>query len=381
MKLPTLYKKTSNGKIEQWTIWNSGAQLVTEHGLRGGKLITSTEVCIGKNLGKKNETSPEEQAQLQALSEWKVKLSRKGYCESLVDAEAGKNSGEGGIRPMLAKKFHEHAHKLVYPLYSQPKLDGIRCIAVVEADGVSLWSREQKRFHAVPRIEQYLTELNLPVGTILDGELYNHDLHDDFEKISSCVRKQEPATNEEQLLMQYHIYDLPSQDGNFGIRWMKLQLLLPENHPVIKVVETRWINSEEELNTYFEECRSKNYEGCMARAVELQDKKGKKKGVDEYEEGKRTDALLKLKEFVEDEFDIVGVREGVGTMAGKAIFNCASFNGEVFGAKMKGSLDGLRKYLLDESTWKGKKLTVQYQGLTKEGIPRFPVGKTVRDYE
>lgn len=392
MTLPTLFKKTSNGKIEQWTIsveadsTLSGVYyIITEHGLVGGKTQRHSEtVKEGKNLGKKNETTPEQQAHAQAKSEWTVKLSRKGYCKSIEDAEAGKNEGAGGIRPMLAKKFTEHGHKLAYPIYAQPKLDGIRCIAMVEAGGeVSLWSREQKEFLSVPRIAQTIADLGLPSGTILDGELYNHDLHDDFEKISSCVRKQYPASDEEQSLMQYHVYDMPSQDGHFGIRYVKLVMTVPLEHQCIKLVDTKLLNSEEELLAFFEECRRRKFEGCMARAIELQDKKGKRKAAaEQYEEGKRSDSLLKVKEFDEDEFPIVGVREGVGTMEGLAIFDCEAANGNIFGAKLEGELASLRKYLHDESLWKGKKLTVQYQGLTNDKeVPRFPVGKAVRDYE
>ena len=89
-----------------------------------------------------------------------------------------------------------------------------------------------------------------------------------------------------------------------------------------------------------------------------------------------------MKEFDEDEFPIVGVKEGVGKMAGLAVFECIAKSGNHFDVKLEGSLEGLRKYITDESTWKGKKLTVQYQGITnKNRVPRFPVGKVVRDYE
>lgn len=101
-----------------------------------------------------------------------------------------------------------------------------------------------------------------------------------------------------------------------------------------------------------------------------------------YEEGKRSYHLQKLKEFEDAEFDIIGVEQGVGKMAGLAIFVCKTDKGSEFRCKMEGSLEGLRKFLVDESLWRGKRLTVKFQGLTsKTGVPRFPVGKSVRDYE
>ena len=117
MQLPTLYKKTSGGAIEQWRIWVEEVEqfidhselvydIVTEYGHVGGKLQQAREtVTEGKNLGKKNATTAQQQALSQAKSEWEVKVSRKGYVEDIEKAEAGENSGAGGIRPMLAKAF------------------------------------------------------------------------------------------------------------------------------------------------------------------------------------------------------------------------------------------------------------------------------------
>lgn len=395
MKLPTLFSQTSKGGIEQWTIrvephdkFLDGDlaphDIVTEHGLIGGKLQEARETVVqGKNVGKKNETTPKDQAMSQAMSEWNTKKTRKGYTEDLEKAKLGGNDGAGGIRPMLAKKWTEHGDKVIFPVYVQPKLDGIRCVALVGADGkVTLWSREQKQFLAMPQLQAYIESLNLPPGTILDGELYNHELRSDFEKIASCTRKPYPASEEEQALIQYHVYDLPSQDGHFGTRWIKLALTLPTDHPVIKVVETKFLKTEEELLEYFEHCRKIGYEGCMIRALEISGKKGKVIYSDVYEQDTRSYFLLKMKEFDEDEFQITGVKEGVGKMAGLAIFECVAKSDNKFDVKMEGALEGLRKYITDDTTWKGKKLTVQYQGITnKNRVPRFPVGKAVRDYE
>lgn len=398
MKLPTLYSQTSHGSIEQWTIYvcltpgpkgqnlanNTSYDIVTEHGLVGGKLQEAVErVSQGKNIGKKNETTPQQQAEKQAIAEWNTKKTRKGYTEDLEKAKAGGNDGDGGIRPMLAKKWTEYGDKVVFPVYVQPKLDGIRCIAIVNANStVTLWSREQKQFLAPTKLAEAIQALNLPSGTILDGELYNHELRSDFEKIASCTRKPYPASDEEQALIQYHVYDLPSQSGHFGVRAAKLLLSIPENHPIIKTVETKFLFSEEELEQRFNDWRKDGYEGLMVRALEILGKKGIKVLDEGYKPDTRSHFLLKMKEFDEDEFPIVDVSEGVGKMAGLAIFECLAKSGNRFNVKMEGSLEGLRKYMNDESTWKGKKLTVQYQGITnKFKLPRFPVGKAVRDYE
>lgn len=398
MKLPTLYKKTSGGKIEQWSIrvemnpdpgcWN----IITEHGLVDGKMQESIEVVSkGKNLGKANETTAKDQAISQAQSEWTVKLTRKGYVEELERARAGENNGAGGIRPMLAQSFSKHGDKIKYKAYVQGKLDGIRCIATVEYTDVTLWSREQKQFQ-VASVSKAIKELGLPVGTILDGEMYNHELRAEFEKIVSGVRKGD-GDNKHAALIQYHVYDLPSHPGTFSERSAALYEILHAGtkmrSPIVRYVETKAVANEEELLFEFDQFRAAGYEGAMARNDAP------------YEEGKRSYGLQKLKEFDDAEFQIVGVYEGVGKMAGLALFVCSmkpghrklsreeaqlyaatKFPDGLFGCKLEGALETLAPFLNDESLWWGKKLTVKFQGLTgRAKVCRFPVGKTIRDYE
>lgn len=395
MKLPTLFKKTSTGAIEQWTIFVERGKdsphysIITEHGQLKGKLITSVEVVTeGKNLGKANETTIKDQAESQAQSEWNTKKTRKGYTEDMLKAMAGNNDGAGGIRPMLAKDYAEHKAKIKFPCAVQPKLDGIRCIAVVgpESPAVTLWSREQKPILACPHIAEAVAALLLPPGTVLDGELYNHDLKDDFEKIVSCVRKPYPAAPEEQAMIQYHIYDIPRLPGEeekmpfsdrtrhlFGLlvegSWGSAKLVDECLHYVETVGGTN-IKDEDDLIRYRKLFQAAGYEGAMARNLDSL-----------YEEGRRSPHLQKLKEFLEDDFPIVGVKEGKGKMAGCGIFTCEVPGGLTFDVKMEGKLEDLRQYVTDHSTWKDKKLTVKYFSMTKRGVPRFPVGKVVRDYE
>lgn len=400
MNLPTLYKRTSNGKIEQWTISvvehreEDGMfpkfHIVTYHGHVGGKLQESIEVIAeGKNLGKANATTPQQQAESQAQSEWNVKLTRKGYVKNLKKAEAGENSGAGGIRPMLAQSFSKHGDKIEFPCYAQPKLDGIRCLAVVgepytiggqgteDMCHVTLWTREQKPITAVPHIAEAIAALGLPAGTVLDGELYNHTFRSDFEKIVSAVRKQGPVDGKTATLIEYHIYDAPRTGSPRGFsersNWLMGALLVKMTDPrcPLRYVETEPLDDQEALLAYFAECRTKGYEGCMARGA-----------ASPYEEGKRSYQLQKLKEFDDGEYKIVGVEEGVGKMAGLAIFVCQTADGTEFRCKMEGKLDDLKKYVDDPTLAVGKLLTVKYQGLTgKAKVPRFPVGKAVRDYE
>ena len=319
----------------------------------------------GKNAGKANETLADEQALKEAKSKW-TKKKKSGYVETLKDAEAGEVDDiiEGGIEPMLAQKYRDHAKKVVWPAHVQPKLDGIRCIAIVKNGKCSLWTRTRKRINSVPHIVAFLESYFAGKTITLDGELYNHDLKSEFERIVSAVRKDKPAPGNE--VIEYHVYDIVSKD-DFQNRALEL-LRLPAGG-IVQYVPTHKMTSEEAMQEYFAICMEEGYEGCMVR------------NSNSLYENKRSYGLQKVKEFDDAEFEIVGVEEGRGKMAGKAIFVCKTKKGDTFNAKMKGALTGLKKYLDAPNKVIGKKLTVRYFGMTNGNVPRFPVGIAVRDYE
>ncbi len=374
---PRLFKKTSTGAIQEWEVYvddsNGNPVIVTKYGQLGGKIQTSTEVITeGKNIGRSNETSPMQQACLQAKSDWEKQL-KKGYVQSVEDAEDGKVDDiiQGGIAPMLAHKFSEQGHKIKYPALAQPKLDGHRCIAEFNGGDVRLWSRTRKPITSVPHINEAVSKCG--VTEYFDGELYNHEYKKDFESLSSVIRT-EKSIDEDQV-MQYHVYDIPHPTMTNKQRNDILQSFKSafDNTPV-HIVETIVVNDEDELMEAFFHFLSEGYEGCIVR------------NMDGKYVNKRSYDLQKVKEFDDAEFKIVGVKVSTkGAMAGKAIFVCdiPALHGKTddptFEAKMKGKLDDLKKYADDPSLAIGRLLTVQYQGYTKYGKPRFPVGLRFRE--
>ncbi len=356
-------------KIGVRALGDGSYAIVTTHGYVNGKKQTAEDVISeGKNIGKANETSVLEQANAEADSKY-LKQKKKGYTEDLGDAEAGKVDGKvikGGVAPMLAQKYAEHAEKIAWPAYVQKKLDGCRCIAVIKNGKATLWSRSRKQFTSMPHIITALEAKFAGKTVTLDGELYHHSFHNNFEGLMKLVRPKLPVEGHE--IVQYHMYDVVKDEHFSGrLNWFE------ENHVFVTplvVVDTYAVRDEDELMERYEAFLAEGYEGIMVRNAH-----GK------YEEGKRSYNLQKLKEFVDDEFPIVGVEEGRGSMAGKAIFVCTAKNGKEFKAKLDGDTDALAKYLTNKRLWQGKKLTVKYQNLTKYGVPRFPVGKAIRDYE
>ena len=370
-----LYSLNSNGSIQRWSISVEDNRIVKEYGQIGGKMQSVTDIVKdGKNIGKSNETSPEEQAIAEATAQWEKKL-KSGYSKTQKDAKAGVVDAKfvtGGIEPMLAHKFRDHANKVIYPCFAQPKLDGIRCIAIIENGVATLWSRTRKPITGVPHIIRAI-EKQFPncvphcvdnYRIVLDGELYNHSYKNRFEEIVSFVKQVTPKAGHE--VVEYHIYDMVN-DFEFHERTDTI-----DNagvvHPLI-AVKTTAIPNADQLMEQFATDRLAGYEGTMVR------------NADSLYEGKRSYNLQKIKEFDDAEFKITGVKSGRGRMVDCAIFTCTNKNGDLFDCKMEGSLDVLKEILKNPRSVIGKMLTVRYQGFTNGNMPRFPIGVCVRDYE
>lgn len=369
---PVLFKKTSTGKQQQWEIFTKDNAIVTQWGQTGGAIQETTDViATGKNVGKKNETTPTQQAQLEAQSQWEKKL-KKGYMQTADAAMAGEVDAliEGGIAVMLAYKFSEQGHKIKYPAYADPKLDGHRMICVMREGKATLWSRTRKRITSLPHIERAVERAALTwygddADLILDGEAYVHSYRDRFEELTSFIRQETPKPGHD--VVEYHVYDTPSCKAAYSIRRASLTKFSAHWRSELQLVETSLVVDEDELMEAFDRFRAQGYEGTMVRnAASLY-------------VGKRSYDLQKLKEFEDREFCIVDVEEGRGKLAGHAIFVCEVGNGEVFRVKLKGETSELKKYFEHPELAIGKQLTVRYQGLTKNDIPRFPVGERIRE--
>jgi DNA ligase 1 len=368
--LPTLYKKTSTGADQMWSIGTDGNVIVTRFGQVGGKIQETHDfVKAGKNIGRSNQTTPSEQAELEARAQWEKKKTAKGYVESLSDARKGKRdaSVKGGVDPMLAHRFDEQGHKIVYPALAQPKFDGHRCIAAVDgAFACTLWSRTRKPITGLPHIVRDVELWAKKTGQrniVLDGELYNHDYRAKFEELTSFIRNEDPKPGHE--VVEYHIYDVAGP-GTFTDRHAILSAFGLVG--AMRKVETVAVTDEDDLMAAFERFLVQGYEGLMVRNL-----------MGEYV-NKRSYDLQKVKEFIDEEFVVVGVEEGRGKLAGHGIFVCKTRDGVEFRAKMTGELESLKQYYENPRSVVGKLLTVKFQGYTaKNGVPRFPVALRLRE--
>lgn len=377
-ELPILYKKTSTGAIQMWQVLYGKADegfgfVKTMYGQRDGKIQETLDlVKEGKNIGKKTETTPVQQAALQAKQIWDKKI-KSGYSENIADIE---NDVEHlpSIDPMLAHDYEDHKHKVTYPTIVQHKFDGLRCIAVVKGGKCRLYSRTRKEFKTVPHINEHVEDLcrinNMP-DVMFDGELYSHEYRDNFEDIASLIKRGE--VHPDVGVIDYFIYDLPSQHNvNYEGRFLTLKTIFAgkNGHRNLVRVPSFNIKNVDELKPKHDKFVADGYEGLMVRDP------------DAPYYFKRTHALLKYKVFRDEEFVIVGVKEGKGKLMGSAgSFLCLTEEGKEFSAKMEGELDRLKEYFVNFDKYKGKKLTVRYFRRTKYNVPRFPVGVRIREEE
>jgi DNA ligase-1 len=487
---PALQGEDSKGKTRAWSIRvfvRDGCGVIeTTYGLLGGKMIVNErDVCVGKNIGKKNETTPLQQAVAEARSAW-VKTKESGYSEVLptrvspkraspkraspkkalpekaspskapmcaaeqkaLEAaqaayadchrvqrptspkvsprpasparatsrkikrptfpptaqaqraqdqrsnspkatraqdqrsnspkaaraasprkaspvkERGKGIDASVPLPMLAHDYNKRGKGALYPCFVQPKLDGTRCIGIPRK---GLFSRMRKSF---PHMEHIVAELNqLPADVILDGELYTDELT--FQQIVGLVKREtlREGNAENQVKIKYHVYDMVSA-GTFEERYAALtKLIRGHRFRHIVLVPTERCASEERMKAKHNEYVAEGFEGIMLRNPA---------GL--YKHSRSTD-LLKYKEFIDEEFTVVGFTEGDGQDKGCVVWICETEEKKRFQCRPRGTKEERKEMFQNGDAYIGKKLTVRFQEWSDAHIPRFPVGIAFRDYE
>ena len=358
MNLPKLYKKTATGAIQEWQIFFENGEYHTVSGQVDGKKIVNVPTkCKGKNIGKKNETTAEQQAEFEARAKWQKKCD-EGYTSDID------NLGADSLRldPMLAKDYSDYKDKLEFPMYNQPKLDGLRCI--VTREGV--FSRQWKPFATLQHIRDAVQPAfdKYPGLLAFDGEMYSHELKDKFEEIVSIVKQPKAVASDIEKCknsVQYHVYDIITEEAiDFKQRRADYNYLVREiNSPYITAVTTLCANNQEELDKAYQEYMTEGYEGQMIRAW------------NSLYQHKRTKDLLKRKDFHEGEYEIMGFKEGKGSREGCIILRLGMPDGKEFDSVPVGGIEYQKRLWARREDILGMQATVKYQNLSSDGIPRF----------
>ena len=381
---PTLYN-FKNKKIYKWSIkiekHGSIYKIITEHGQVDGKIVShEKEITAGKA-----KRTILQQATLDAQSKWNDKKLKELYVEDIKNATVQETKNII-VRPMLAQKFTFDAYKkdgrafkISFPTFIQKKYDGIRCISYLKNDKVVLESRKGIEFDNFTVLKEQLFNIfkDKPSNFYLDGELYSEIV--DFQTVSGLIRLSEKKATPEEIKeinkIEYHIYDcidLNNLSISYSERYKNLldivKKIKSQKGNLVKLVDTIEVDKLEDIKKYHDKFVADGYEGLMVR-----DKDGP------YEIQKRSKYLQKYKEFMEEEYKIIGFHEGSGDEKGAIVWDCITGDGKAFAVRPKGTFESRQKLFDEGDKYIGKKLTVIFQELSSDGIPRFPVGKAIRD--
>jgi ATP-dependent DNA ligase len=409
MKHETLYKRTKTGAIQFWKVevkLDDGLALIKKQSGQLGTLNPS--IHLEEILRGKQKRSYAEQADFQALSDWKKKHD-EGYktlqelgdvqarltdssveykfndvvystANSLLDAMLPKfnTDAAGNVKPMLATDWKK-IKKIEYPVYCEPKLDGVRCTLTITQDlQCTYLSRNGKVYdtlgHITKDIQAALWGKNREWPLILDGEVYSDELT--FQEIISAVKAQKSTS----LKLHFRAYDIVNAAPQTDRRNELKPLILAIGSEFISHITWTVATSESDVKRLHDEYVLAGNEGAILRLFD-----GK------YAQGQRSRELLKVKEFDESEWPIksfeFGQRGIEDLIAVCALPPGSLLKNDEFRAKMQGSFkqkqELYREWHLGNpnvGTYLGL-LTVKHFGLTTDGLPRFPIGKAIRDYE
>lgn len=368
--------------------------IVSATGKLGGNLTENNTVVRKGKQGR----SVYGQAEMQATSEWSTKRDEgyKSMNDLLLKAASEdldissdqtveqvfkildityNTSANWKVLPMLAEKYGPNKKKVKYPALVQPKLNGVRATIEYDKDlqEVFIGSRGGQSYN-VPHLKDLLRPLFLVnQKLVLDGELYVHGKS--LQEVSGAVRRKDNVPD----WIEYHIYDIVDPKNPQYSRINKLRNIIELSYPgnpYIHFVETYEVNSEAEIKSYHDTFVEAGYEGAMVR-----DYNGK------YEIGFRSNSLLKVKEFLDEEFEIIGGEVSEGKSIGESFVFVLKNNldDQTFKARPTGTELEKMEFYTNIESYVGKKATLRFQERTQGGLPhQGHVRKDsliVRDYE
>lgn len=354
-----LYAHARNGKLKWWSIRvEKPATIVITHatGEDAKPIETRETIKSGKNLGRANETSPWEQACLEAQSRW-LKKQDKGYTIGKPLEATVSTNALGLPRPMLATPLTSIKKPLPEYVYVQPKLDGHRCMAALKGGEIKLWSRGGKYITTLEHLHAPLKRIfDGRENMVLDGELYIHGMK--LQDIGSLIKRQQPCTSD----IEYAVFDVyfPTLPHlQFDERWERLDLYFRYIRCGVYQLPTHSVAATN-LTVFCNDYRAQGYEGAIARLPD---------GL--YEPGMRVPQVIKIKEFLDAEFEVRNVFRSDRDVV---MLDCGGFDVTAPGthAQKEKIFKSRKKYI-------GKLITVQFAHWTKDKKPAQPVALRFRE--
>jgi len=376
---PTLYARTSTGAVQTWHIVQDGREYRSIFGQQFGEQIESAPtIASPKNVGKKNETSAEYQADLEIKAKYDKRLKSGGYSTLITDIDVPKF-----FQPMLAKDYGDYKDKINISdgVGVQIKYNGGRVIA----RKVGLFSRKGERYVSIPHIERALEPFFAAYpDAILDGEAYNYGLREHLNEIMKLLRKTVHITDEDlarsKELIKFYVYDgfgLPIRGKLHARSSMKDWYLarkdaidacvLLSDEAIFPRVNTWIAKSQIEIEEIYGGFLADRQEGAIIRVLDAP-----------YED-KRSRYLLKYKPLQDAEFRLLSVQDGDGSDANRAsTATCQRIDGglytdgtDTFNASFIGGDDLTVKFWAERQSHIGKIFTVYFNGLTGKGKQNY----------
>ena len=366
---PTLFSRSVKGATEQWTVMVDGDKWRTESGQVGGALtLTKWTVCKPKNVGRANETTPAEQALSEAEARWDKKM-KTGYTNDPTKIDTCLTY----IKPMLAEELDDYLKKINFAtgVLVQNKYNGVRCVATLEDGRVILKSRKGELWISVPHINKDLEKFfaKFP-DAVLDGELYNYDLRQKLNELTSIVRKTKEKSITPALLKQseemvrFYVYDgydfnadtAPSVSYIERKAWIDANL--PKYSKYYRQVPTFPAYAMDEVEKIYQGFLDDGEEGAIVRMPTT------------GYEFKRSKNLLKYKPEYDDEGIIRALHEGTGDWVGTAKTATVEWRGKMFTCTFKGTLGQGAERLKNPKPWLNTLVTFTHIGISaKNGVP------------
>lgn len=352
----TLYRQHA-GSVGTWRIWQEGSKIKIAHATcMGGSEVVHEEVVTTNLSGR----TLQEQIDLRMRS----RISRmrdRGYQDSPELAKLHTGNQLGLERPMLAHPIERVGNVDYRGAVLQKKLDGHRCLITCQDGELIAYSRQGKRIDTIDHITGPL-QGRIPEGTTIDGELYCHGYP--LQSLASWIKRKQSATAN----LFFVGYDLISSE-RYVERHRELSGILSGvdtgTPGKIMVLPFRDYIGPDEMSAHFREVRGRGFEGLMVRL----DRRP-------YEAGKRSSSLLKVKEFFDDEFEVIGFEQ---SKTGWAVCVCRTKDGQIFNVSAPGDVGAKQAVWDNRHEYEGRLLTVEYSFLTKDGVPFHPVATRWRE--
>lgn len=356
----TLYDLDSKGDIKEWSVYHDGPEVVLRYGKEGGRIQEKRTTSKGKNLGRSNETSPEQQAEKEATAKY-AKQIKKGYKDS--------KSNLGSLTlPPLAKKYQDSKNAIKWPAYGSYKLDGVRMTAFYENGKVRFQSRGGEDYPVIEEIAEELKQVffNVQPELVIDGELYCHGMY--LEDITAAVKKH----NEDTKKLEFHIFDMYDplcEEAPLKARYQGYKTMLAfssaDINKLVGLTQLK-LHNEDELLAFHKIVTDQGYEGIVIRNMDSL-----------FKFNQRTSDFQKYKVQMDDEFLVVNYEQGKNGCVSAVCEVNVGIDTKTFKAPLIGTMEYQQKVFDNYLT--GVYATIKFEKYSKYGIPTKPKMKCFRD--